>query len=445
MVVVTAMKVAGTVLWLLYTVLLARLLPADDYGLVMYAITILMIAGPLTCFGLNSAMLRYGSVYWHHSRPGTLRALLSEARWVILLTALVGAAVIPLVFQTALGIGDGVGWRTIAIVAVGLPLYGAMDLHRETLRALDRVIVGFLGFNVLRSLVPGVAAAVLAAFGWLSVDTALAAFVGGLVVIAALDAHRITTVMGTAGAAPAPDRADRSDWYRIARPMVVAEALGYWMARGDILLVGALLDLRAAAIYLTAQRLAVLVTFVVDAVRLTLEPMIARRFADGDRAGMQELMARGSLASCASGLPIALAIVAAGWLLLGLYGPEFQSGWTVLAILTAGQISTVLAGPVSAVLRMTGLERPLTVVLVAGAAGQSIAVPLGILAGGLEGAAVAAALVTVGSNLSYLAIVRRRLDLRCGPGSGMLEPALIRSTVAALSDRVRRIAAGANR
>ena len=62
MVAVTLMKVAGTALWLAYTVLLARLLTAGDYGLVMYAVTVLSIAGPLTCFGLNSAMLRHGSV-----------------------------------------------------------------------------------------------------------------------------------------------------------------------------------------------------------------------------------------------------------------------------------------------------------------------------------------------------------------------------------------------
>ncbi|MEQ8398849.1 oligosaccharide flippase family protein [Thalassobaculum sp.] len=445
MVVVTGMKVAGTLLWLIYTVLLARLLPPDDYGLVMYAITVLSIAGPLTCFGLNSAMLRHGSVYWHQDRPHALKALLAEARRVIVMAALIGVLVVVVVFQVALGIGDGIGWPTVAIVAIGMPLYGAMDLHRETLRALDRVIAGFLGFNILRSLIPGAVAAALAVVGWLSVDTALAGFVGGLVVIATLDARRIASIMDARRSASAVDRSDRSDWYRIARPMVLAEALVYWTARGDILIVGAMIDLKAAAIYLTAQRLAVLVTFVVDAVRLTLEPMIARRFADRDQAGMQDLLARGSLASLVSGLPIGFAIIAGGWLLLGLYGPEFQQGWAVLAILTAGQMSTVLAGPVSAVLRMTGLERPLTAILIAGAVGQSVAVPVGILAGGLEGAAAAAALVTVASNFAYLAIVRRRLGLRSGPGSGMFEPALIRSTLDAVTERARTLLAGTGR
>lgn len=434
MVVVTAMKVAGTALWLLYTVLLARLLTAADYGLVMYAITVLMIAGPLTCFGLNSAMLRHGSVYWDQGRPGRLTALLGEARRTIALVSLPGAVLVAATFEAALGIGGAVPWTVVLIVAAGLPLYGAMDLHRETLRALDRVLAGFLGFNILRSLLPGVAAAALAAVGWLTVESALAAFVGGLAVIAALDARRIAGLVRSVAPTSAAD--DRAAWYRVARPMVLAEALGYWIARGDVVIVGAMLGLEAAAIYLTAQRLAVLVTFVVDAVRLTLEPMVARRFADRDQAGLQDLMARGSLACFASGMPIGLLIAGGGWLLLGLYGPAFQSGWAVLAILTLGQMTTVLAGPVSAVLRMTGLERPLTAVQAASAAGLSAAVPAGILVGGLEGAAVGAALVTGAGNLAFLVITRHRLGLRCGLGSGMFAPALVRSM---LADAVRRL------
>lgn len=444
MVAVTSMKVAGTALWLAYTVLLARLLPAADYGLVMYAITVLSIAGPLTCLGLNSAMLRFGSVYWHQGRPGALLALLSDARLTIALASLVAAIVVVALFETALGIGNGgIGWAAVAVVAAGLPLYGAMDLHRETLRALDRVVAGFLGFNVLRALVPGVAALALAAAGWLTVETALAGFVAGLALIAAIDGRRIAALTREAGAAR--DASDRPAWRRVARPMVLAEALVHWIARGDVLIVGALLDLRAAAIYLTAQRLAVLVSFVVDAVRLTLEPMVARRHAERDRAGMQELMARGSLASVATGMPIALVIAGGGWLLLGLYGAEFQEGWSVLVILVLGQVTTVLAGPVAAVLRMTGLERPLTAVLVAGAVALAAAVPVGIALAGVEGAAAGAALVTAASNLAYLVIARRRLGLRIGPGSGMLAPALVRSVLVEARRRMRWTQQGAGR
>lgn len=435
MVVVTSMKVAGTALWLAYTVLLARLLPAGDYGAAMYAVTVLSIAGPLTCMGLNSAMLRFGSVYWHGGRAGALLALLAEGRRTIAWASIAGAVAVAALLEAALGIGDGIGWPAVALLAAGLPLYGAMELHRETLRALDRVAAAFLGFNLLRALLPGAAAAMLAAAGVLSVATALAGFVAGLAVIAAIDGSRIAAV--TRRRAEAADPRDRREWHRLARPMVLAEALVHWIARGDVLLVGALLDLRTAAVYLTAQRLAVLVSFVVDAVRLTLEPMVARRHATGDRPGMQELMARGSLASVATGVPIAATLAGGGWLLLGLYGEAFTEGWAVLAILTLGQLTTVLAGPVAAVLRMAGLERPLTAVLAVSALGLAAAVPAGIALAGAEGAAAGAMLVTAASNVAYLVIARRRLGLRIGPGSGMLAPALLRSVMSELADTLR--------
>lgn len=445
LVVVTSMKVAGTVLWLVYTVVLARLLAAADYGLAMYAVTLMMIAGPLACLGLNSAMLRFGAVYWKQSRIPALRALLGEGRRVILLAS-APAALATVLLLVAIGDTEApLGPTALALAAAGVPLYGLMVLHRETLRALDRTAAAFLGFNIVRSAVPGLLSVGLWAAGWLTVESALGAMVAGLLAIAALDSGRI----GRAVPPAAPDAAgERAAWYGVARPMVVTEALSHWLARGDVLIVGAAVGLTEAAIYLTAQRLAMLVNFVLDAARMALEPAVARSYEQGDRAGLQALLAEGSLLALLAGAPVALALVAGGPLLLGLYGPAFTDGWTVLAILAAGQFTTVLVGPVSAVLRMAGLQGPLTTLSAIASVGQALAVTAGVLAAGIEGAAIAAALVLAATNLGFVVVVRRRLGLRSGLGSGMFRRGMLSAMLRdlrrrpALADRPRVVEAG---
>lgn len=420
---VTVLKVAGTVLWLVYSVVLARLLTAADYGFVMYAITVVMATGPLACVGLNSAMLRFGAVYWREARAAAFRALLAEARRALALASLPMAAVTVAVLVLVDRDG-GAGAAPLALAAASVPLYGLMVLHRETLRAVDRTTDAFLGFTIVRAAVPCVLSVALAALGWLTPASALGCMAAGLAVIAAMDVRRIAAAVPPSMAA-ATDADGRREWYGVARPMVVTEALSHWLARGDVLIVGMMLGTTAAAIYLTAQRLAMLVNFVLDAARMAIEPAIARSHAGADHAAMQALLAEGSLLSLLAGAPAAIVLVAAGGPLLGLYGLAFVDGWAVLAILTAGQFTTALAGPVSAVLRMAGMHRPLTAWSAAISVAQAAAVSAGAALGGIEGAAVGAAAAAAANNVAYLVLVRRRLGLRSGVGSGLLAPGIL--------------------
>ena len=53
-------------------------------------------------------------------------------------------------------------------------------------------------------------------------------------------------------------------------------------------------------------------------------------------------------------LAVALILVAFGPTILRLFGPGFEQGYTVLVILTLGQLVNAFAGPVAILLNMTG-------------------------------------------------------------------------------------------
>ena len=416
-VIVTAMKVTGTVGWVVYSILLARLLDLEAYGLVMYAVTVMAIAGPLTCLGYNSAMLKFGSVARQTGEIAGFLGLLALGRRTILVATPVAAAAVLAAFALTAGL-DSTAGRLVALFTIaGLPLFGLMILHREALRALDHPAWGLFGFNVLRPLVPTVASLALAAAGLLDVVTATGCILAGLLLVAVVDFHRIAAFVP---ATAERSEADRPAWRAVARPMWLTEAMNNVVARGDVLVVGALLGLEATAIYVTAQRLAWLVGFVLDAARMGLEPEIARGFARRDWAGLQRRLAVGSLISLLTGVPVALVLVFGGGAILDLFGPAFRDGWPVLAILVAGQLGNVVVGPISAVMRMTDMQRATTVVLGASAAAQCIAVAAGAVFLGVEGAAMGVAAVMVATGLAQLVRVRRHLGLRAGPGSGML-------------------------
>jgi O-antigen/teichoic acid export membrane protein len=96
---------------------------------------------------------------------------------------------------------------------------------------------------------------------------------------------------------------------------------------------------------------------------------------------------------------------------MGLYGPGFERGATVLVILCAGQFFNAATGAVAYLLMMTGHERLVRNNL---AFWALVNIGLGLFLipkFGMAGAAAVTAFVVGGQNLTAVALVRRKLGI----------------------------------
>ena len=100
---------------------------------------------------------------------------------------------------------------------------------------------------------------------------------------------------------------------------------------------------------------------------------------------------------------------------MSIFGPEFVSGWRVLAILTFGQFFSTLAGSVNLILNVTGNEHILRNITLFGSIAFLVACITLIPLHGVIGAASATAGATIFINLAAAYAVRVKLGISTVP------------------------------
>ena len=168
---------------------------------------------------------------------------------------------------------------------------------------------------------------------------------------------------------------------------------------------------RDVGIYSVAAALVVYIPLVLSSINQIFSPVIADLHTRGDHALLALLFQ--SLTKWVVGLtlPLAAVVIVFARPLMRIFGSDFEAGWPILIIGTAGQLVNCGVGSVGYILLMSGNEKRLIKVQVVMAmvmVGLSIALVPWL--GGV-GAATAAAVTNVRINLWNLLEVRKALSL----------------------------------
>ncbi|WP_158008909.1 polysaccharide biosynthesis C-terminal domain-containing protein [Vibrio tasmaniensis] len=111
------------------------------------------------------------------------------------------------------------------------------------------------------------------------------------------------------------------------------------------------------ALFSSAQRTAMLVSFVLIAVNLVVTPKFARAFARGRTDDINKLSLLSSRIMMLMVLPVISFMVIFPEFLMGLFGEEYKEAAPLLRALSIGQFISVISGSVGMLLVMTGNEK----------------------------------------------------------------------------------------
>jgi O-antigen/teichoic acid export membrane protein len=181
--------------------------------------------------------------------------------------------------------------------------------------------------------------------------------------------------------------------------------------QADKILIGLYLAAKPVGIYVLASTLAAFVPLILQSVNQIFAPVIADLHARHRHEVLQKLFPTLTRWILAATLPLAAVVILFAPQVMTLFGAEFETGWPVLVIVALGQIGNCAVGSVGYLLLMSGNQKRLMKVQAAAAILSVITNVCLIPVLGIVGAAVAAALVNVGSNLWNLVEVRRALQL----------------------------------
>ena len=179
----------------------------------------------------------------------------------------------------------------------------------------------------------------------------------------------------------------------------------------DRLILGHFIEAQRIGIYAVASSVAGLCPLVLQSVNTIFGPIIADLHARQEQQLLLRLYRTITKWVIGLTLPLILVLIFFSRAIMGIFGPEFQVGSSVLAILSVGQLVNVGTGSVGNLLFMSGNQRLMVPIQIAVAFSALVANVTLIPTLGILGAAIVASLAIAITNVWFLGVVRKTMNL----------------------------------
>ena len=407
-----AIRILSAAIAFVSQIVLARLVGEFEYGVFIFVWVLAVLFGNLSCLGLHAAIIRFLPEYHTAAALPEIRGLTTTARIFAILSATALAAVGGAglwLFGSAIEsyylVPLYLGLITLPMIALGDVMEGTARAHSWAIAAMSPtyivrplLILAFMLLATTSGLPHNATTAMTAALAATYVTT----FAQFLAMVSRLGAHYVR----------GPMKVELGRWLRVSVPIFLVDGFGFLLTNSDVVIVGLYLKPADVAIYFAAAKTMALVHFVMFAVKAAAGPRFSAAMAVNDRQQLAQIAIESARWSFWPSLVIGGAVLAAGQLLLSLFGPAFTAGAPLMAILLAGILAKAFVGPAETLLTMAGRQK-LCVLLYAAALGANIALNVTLIPlFGLTGAAAA----TAGAMLAEAAIlylaVRRTFGFR---------------------------------
>jgi O-antigen/teichoic acid export membrane protein len=397
----------------LVKVYVARVLGAEQLGLYALGMTLVSVSQLVGILGLHQTAGRYVAVYNATKKFDELRGFLTRSVTLIVFLNLFFSIVL-------LFVGGWVGRKFYHSpdLAPYIPLFavlgflGALNVfYCQILAGLKdvtkrTVILNFIGSPLLIALTVGLLALGTGMWGYLAAQIVSSAIVVALLVALA---WKLTAPAARFSLAPLPPFDPEIKAFAAAA--FGMGILDFLVAQGDKILLGLYLNASLVGIYVLASTLSAFVAIILQSVNQIFAPVIADLHAQERREVLEKLFQTLTKWVLGLTLPLAVTIIVFARPLMGIFGPAFEAGWSVLVIGAVGQIVNCGVGSVGYLLLMSGNQRRLVRVQFA-VAGISILINVTLIPLlGIVGAALAAAFANVAANLWNLSEVRKALRI----------------------------------
>lgn len=354
------MRIFNIVAGLATTVLLARDLGVEGYGIYALALGWVTILGMPMQMGLPTLVMRQVGVYRNIDDTARLKGIV---RWSFRLAGL--SALLTALTSGAFGayLNASGNWPvTASPVLVGsafalLCLLALLSVYRSIICGFEEVVVASLPDTLFRPALLLFAIAVTMPFlahdpGTVMALHALAAL-GATLLARSMAARRLREIEGD-GTGPAV--MESREWLGSLWPLTVQAGASIINSRLDIALLGVLSGPMAVALYDIGLKIASF-SLVVQSIILPLTvAQFTRLNANGDLSGLSRLCSKTALLGSASVLIFLIVLAISGGPIRIIFGDEFYQAQSIAIVFVCGYLVVALSGPAVHVLNMAGRE-----------------------------------------------------------------------------------------
>jgi O-antigen/teichoic acid export membrane protein len=397
----------------IFRIYLARTLGAEALGIYALGMTVVGLTGVFGGFGLTWAASRFPAAYASTGRMEELRAFMAWSVLILIgINGLLAACVVLARRWVAVNV-----YHTPALAgylrlfALILFLGALTTFFGQLLTGYKEVAKRTIITNFAGVLLTIVFTLILIFFGGGLWGYIFAQVVSALVVLSLLiwTTYKLTPV----AARFSLTRIDypQREMFTFAAAAFAMDITGFLYGQTDKIILGFYLNARSVGVYAVAATVVAFVPIALQSVNQIFSPTIAELHARGDFELLNRLFQ--TLTKWVTGLtlPLAAVVILFSRVLMRVFGHEFEAGWVILVIGAAGQLVNCATGSVGYLLLMSGNEKRLVKVQMTMAVVTVTLCLLFVPRWGIAGAAGAAAIGNVVSNVWCLFEVKTHLKL----------------------------------
>lgn len=405
------MRGGSAVLFLIFNLVLARLLGPEGAGIFFLALTIITIASVISRLGLDQALLRFISA---HAVGGDWGKIGNIHRKSIYLVSGTGLLLTILIYFSAPSLALGLFSKPeltvpLRIMVLAIWPLGLLSLNSESLRALKKIRDAMLTHSQGLGIATASLGLLLALAGRYGINGAAAAYLMAACIM--LLASQIIWRRSAKQSYNAQGTFNTGTLLSTGLSLLLIASMTMVMNWTDTVMLGIWQTSVQVGIYNIALRTALLTSFLLSAAATILAPKFSSLYTTGDLKSLEELVRKSTRVIASSAALVTLILVLAPRSVLGLFGPGFQTGATALIILAIGQFINASVGCLGHLLIMTGNHRSLHWITLLSAVLNIALNALLIPVYGINGAAMATAVSLSLFNLSCVVAVKRRLGI----------------------------------
>jgi O-antigen/teichoic acid export membrane protein len=394
--------------------MLARWLGAEQLGVYVVAFSLALLLSAMGELGFGSAAIRFIPQARAEGDMGLLRGFLRSS---------CAAVAIGSTGFCLLGIVAAVSFDTLQpttslvpliVACLMVPLMAFLHLFAAVANGFGWIGSAFIPSNVARPLLAMVVIAALWQSGHELAPFSALLVQSGAVLLCALALGVLIRSRTPCLAGIVPEYRTKL-WVQTALPLLVIGLFTQYFPEVTTLLLGVYLPSAEVGVFNAAYRIALLIMFGLSAVDAWFMPAAAGLQSQGDRAGLQRLALKVAKLRLFGALVAVVALAVFGRQALSVFGEEFKTGYAVLLLLGVAHLVHAAAGPVTALLSVTGYQQRCIPVFACALGGTVLLIALLVPSFGIEGAAASVLFVTLGWSVWLHILVRGHLGIRASP------------------------------
>ncbi|GLQ18727.1 oligosaccharide flippase family protein [Maritalea porphyrae] len=403
-------RVMGAGIGFLSHLLLARLLDPSEYGVYVFAWTIVVLLGTFCGIGLPVAATKFVSTYQDQDQPARLNLFSRFSVLVALGVTVVAAVLVILVLNIVpTTLIEAVYRPALFVGAFCIPLFTLTEIGKGLARGLGRNVIAYAPGFLWRPILLGAGVVALYYFGVeLNAGQVMLLCVAVLLVAFVWQLWHLRAMFGKTSGEGAV-KGQKREWLMTALPLTTMEAYNILLANTDILVLKFFVSPDQLAFYFVATKIAALLGFITFAVSATAGKPIAAAYAKEDHQKVRSLMYQFTAMAFWPTLLGFVGLFVLGGYLLYLFGDVYAVAHGPLLILAFGLLAQSYSAVTRFGLAMTGGQQGLSIILIVSLVLNVVFNLALVPTFGIYGAASATLATTLFSVVSLLILTKKRL------------------------------------